>query len=202
MRDEFRYLGNVRTRRISIPAAGADTLTLIIEFIGVNAVAGIIGYLEGKLFDRIINSIARSKKHSEKIYAMGFTGIKLVYEDTEIMIEDMEQISGEEIKRILEQIPLILSNKEMSPINKIELPIMYIKPFFHLWSINSAAHDPGHFRYWLLSARGNSGEPKIYDSQTKRFVTYDDLGSYYELETDEIYNLLERLLTDQSSYVK
>lgn len=200
IRDEFRYLGNVRTRRINVPAAGSDTLTLIIEFIGINAAAGIIGYLEGKLFDKIIKSISSARRHSEKVYFMGFTGIRLVYEDTEIIIEDLERINGEDIKRILEQIPQILSDENNLPINKIELPIMYIKPFFQLWSIHSAAHDPGHLRYWLLSAWGNSGEPKIYDSQTKRIVTYGDLGHYYDLDTDAIYNLLERLITDQSNY--
>jgi hypothetical protein len=147
LRDEFQFLGNVRTRSIAVPAAGTDTLTLIIEFIGVNAAAGIIGYLEGKLFDRIMKAISKARKHSEQTYAMEFTGIRLVYEDTEVIIGDLAQIDGRHIKSILEQIPHILSKDEYLPINRIELPIMYMKPLFQSWSIQRADDDPGHLRY-------------------------------------------------------
>lgn len=200
LRDEFRFLKNVRTRRINIPAAGSDTLTLIIEFIGINAAAGIIGYLEGKLFDKIIEAIFKAKNHFDKTYSMGFTGLKLVYEDTEIIIENIEQLGGKDIKQILEQIPHILSDKKNLPVNKIELPIMYVKPFFRLWSGQRPGNDPEPFRYWLLSALGNSREPMIYDSQTKTTVTYSALGHYHDLDTDDVYALLEHLITDQSSY--
>lgn len=202
IRSEFLFLKNVRTRTINIPAAGSDTLRLIIEFIGINAAAGIIGYFEGKIFDKIIKAIHKTRKHSEKTYSMKFTGVKFIYEDTEIIIENLESLNGEDIKKILKQIPDILSNEDNLPINKIELPIIYIKPFFQLWNVNQAENTPEHFRYWLLNAWGNSGIPMIYDSQTKRTLTYDDLGHYYDLETDEVYNLLERLITDQTNYDK
>jgi len=97
LRDDFQFLGNVRTRSIEVTAAGSDTLTLIIEFIGVSAASGIIGYLQGKLFDRIIKAIGKAKKYSDPTYGQEFTGVRLVYEDTEIIINGVAELDEEHI---------------------------------------------------------------------------------------------------------
>jgi hypothetical protein len=182
---DLNEFGATRLRQYVSPASDVGTtLITIIEFVGQNAIAGLIGAGSLAIFERLKNKFTKFLRRDPKeIYRHRFFDRLVIrFDDLDVCIFMVDD-------KLVEQLPLILTDisthlREFplkdALVNEIFLPMERIGANWRtpstVWSRDFPTYP---FRYWRVASRSVIGAFGIYD--THQHVLIDEPISDDEL---------------------
>lgn len=178
--DDFRELassldsmGAVRFTPKHLPEAGGVTeLWLAVEFIGTAALAGIIGHLATKFYDRLADDLLAffRKKRSQNPDYPEFMSLTLSYDDLDIVISLPNEVTIGKLSQIQADILMHLSSPPLAEnaIRYIVLPVAQVNGRWEILSIwNEASFT---LRYWGVGTSMSPFITDVYDAQLRKLM--------------------------------
>jgi hypothetical protein len=176
----FNSLGAARFKGKHLPEVGGVTeFWLVVEFIGLSAVAGIIGHIAEQFYEKLSSGLLKfiERKRKQDPEYPEFMSLKLSYDDLDIFISLPEEQTIGKLSQIVSEIHAHLATFPLSE-SAIEYVALLVEQIDGRWELLSIWNHRNYtLRFWGVGTCAAPFITDVYDAQERGLlkVTPDKL---------------------------
>jgi len=166
LQSHLSEVATTRIRRHQGPAAGGPAISTVLEFVGMNAAAGLIGGAAWAVLTLFIRKLR--EKFSKKHHMPAYDSITIKFDDLDITIGLIGQEGTARLPEIIADIRDSLGKPPLSrgSVNRITLPVEYSGGEWRITTVNWTGAIPKYpFPYWEVQSFDASGVWGILDTE-------------------------------------